>query len=133
MERNTETTLTVSSAGPVAIIDLTGTKKRKKAKRRFVMTFVDVEDFTLDGRLSFFDKTLLVYLARRMDDHNEVRLKQSEIANEMKVNQARVSRGVGALRDARYVSTEGYGVIRVSSEFFWRTSLAENEKLQGFK
>lgn len=127
MDRNTEATLKVS--GPVGIIDLTESKRRKKAKRRFVMTFVDVDDFTLDERLSFFDKTLVVYLARRMDTANEVRLKQAEIAAEMKVNQARVSRGVSALREADYITTEGYGVIRLNPHFFWRSAVSENEKL----
>lgn len=96
------------------------------------MVFVeDVAEPELDKRIRDFDRTLLMYLARRMSKTNEVRLKQYEIAAEMKTREARISEAIGRLRDADYLETEGYGLIRINPDFYWRDEVIENEKLTG--
>ena len=55
------------------------------------MAFVDAQDPTLDQRIKDFDRTLLDYMARRMNEANEVRLKQREMADELKTRIARIS------------------------------------------
>jgi CRP-like cAMP-binding protein len=119
------TTLTVSGSGVIGVVDLTGSRKQTKGKRRFVMAFVDTHDPTLDRRIKDFDRTLLDYMARRMNEANEVRLKQREMATELKTRVARVSEAVGRLRAAGYIETDGYGLIRINPEFYWRTSLSD--------
>lgn len=128
-EPNNETTLTLQVPSRVGIVDLTGTKKASKAKRRFIMAFVDVDDPALDKRIKDFDRTLLGYMARRMNEANEVRLKQREMAAELKTRVARISEAVGRLRDAGYITTDGYSLIRINPDYFWRTAVAENERL----
>ena len=95
------------------------------------MAFVDAQDPTLDQRIKDFDRTLLDYMARRMNEANEVRLKQREMADELKTRIARISEAIGRLRAAGYIETDGYGLIRINPEYYWRTSVAENEKIVG--
>jgi len=109
----------------IAVINLTG---KRKVKRRFVMVFVDVPSYTTDRALSDFDTRLLMFLVWNMNESNEVRLMQDEIARELGVYQPRVSKALKSLREAKYITTPRRGVIAVDADFAWRDSLEKNGK-----
>jgi predicted GIY-YIG superfamily endonuclease len=88
-------------------------------------------DPTLDFRIKHFDHTLLFYMAKRMDHQNILHITQRQIAAEMKTREARISEAIGRLREADYLETEGYGLIRINPDFYWRDEVIENEKLTG--
>jgi DNA-binding transcriptional ArsR family regulator len=111
----------------IAVINLTG---KRKVKRRFVMVFVDVPSYTTDRALSDFDTRLLMFLVWNMNESNEVRLMQDEIAKELGVYQPRVSKAIKSLREAKYITTPRRGVIGVDADFAWRDSLEKNGKVR---
>lgn len=92
------------------------------------MVFVDIPSYTTNKALSDFDTRLLMFLVCNMNESNEVRLMQDEIAKELDVYQPRVSKSLARLRETNYVTTPRRGVIQISPEFAWRDSLAENAK-----
>ena len=109
----------------IAVINLTG---ERKVKRRFVMVFIDVPNLATDQKLTDFDLRLLFFLFGYLNDANEVRLMQDEIAKELGVYQPRVSKALKRLRAAHYITTPRRGVIAVSPEVAWRGPLANNAK-----
>jgi len=93
------------------------------------MIFMDAEvDLSLDARLSNFEARLLVFLITRMNEQNEVRLSQGEIAKTFKKYPPDISKAIKTLRQAGYIKTPQQGIIVVSPDIAWRGSVNENLK-----
>jgi hypothetical protein len=111
----------------IAVINLTG---KKKTKRRFVMVFIDIPSMACNPALADFDLRLLMFLFGQMNESNEIRLMQDEIAKELGVGQPTVSKSLSRLRKTHYLSTPRRGIIAVSPEVAWRGPLTENAKVR---
>lgn len=93
------------------------------------MVFIDAErDPTLDKALSNFETRLLYFLISRMNEKNEVRLSQGEIARALGKHPPDISKAIKTLRAREYVSTPQQGVVAISPDVAWRAALDDNQE-----
>lgn len=91
------------------------------------MVFIDSEcDPSLDERLSNFEARLLDFCVRRMNEQNEVRLSQGEIARSLKKHAPDISKALKTLRTAGYLTVPQQGVILINPDVAWRGALESN-------
>lgn len=81
------------------------------------------------SKLTDFECRLFLFLCARMNDENEVRLMQDEIAAILHVRRIKVSLAITKMRELRLLATPRRSVIVIDPHRAWRDTLKKNAEI----